>query len=135
MHATNYFDTLILVSPDGPAAKGLAPPKPGTVAALQYERLLAAPYALTSDELIFGIHADRQGVKEAEREAARALFFSKGQPCLRSSPLVKTYGWGIHHDAGGRIALVGAESLRYRELGENQAVSKVHGMRSQRQGG
>lgn len=132
MHTTNYYNTLILVSPDSAVEAGTAPPKPGTVAALQYERLTAAPYSMTSDDLIFGVHADRNGVPAAERDTARAAFFSKGQPCLRSSPLVKSYGWGVHHDGDGRVAIFGAETPEYRRLAEDPAVAKVNGMRSQR---
>lgn len=132
MHTTNYTNTLIQVSPDCPAGAGTVPPKPGTVAAMQYERLVAAPYAMTSDDLLFGIFADRNGVPAAERPAARAAFFSKGQPCLRSSPLVKTYGWGIHHDSKGRVALVGAETAEYAALSERDDVTVLQGMRSKR---
>jgi hypothetical protein len=132
-HTTNYYDTLILIAPDCPVEAGSVPPKPGTVAAMQYERLAAAPYSLTSDDLIFDVHADRNGVPPDERDVARAAFFSKGQPCLRSSPLVKSYGWGVHHDGAGRVAVFGAETPQYRKLAEDPAVTKVHGMRSKRQ--
>ena len=133
-HSTNYFETLILIAPDCPVGEGTVPPKPGTVAALQYEKLMAAPYSRTSDDLLFEVFAERSGIPEAGLAEARAAFFSKGQPCLRSSPLVKTYGWGVHHDSAGRIALFGAETAQYRDLAEREGVTKVAGMRSQRQG-
>ena len=133
MHTTNYYDTLILVSPDCRAQEGTRPPKPGTIAALQHEWMLAAPYGMTSDDLIFSVHAERKAIPTAEREAAGAAFFSKGQPCMRSSPLVKSYGWGVHHDSAGRVAIFGAESARYRELVEDETVTKIRGVRSQRQ--
>lgn len=131
-HSTDYFDTLIQPSPDCPVGEGVPPPRPGTVAALQYEKLMAAPYARTSDDLLFEIHSERNGTPDSAREEARAAFFSRGQPCLRSSPLVKTYGWGIHHDSEGRIAIYGAETAQYRDLSERAGVSKLAGMRSQR---
>ena len=53
MHTTNYYDTLILPSPDTTATSAQPPAKPGTVAAMTYERLVAQPYALTSDDIIF----------------------------------------------------------------------------------
>lgn len=133
-HTTNYFDTFIAVSPDTLTADAIMPPKPGTVAAMQHERLLAAPYAMTSDDLLFEIFADRSGISGEDRGAARAEFFSKGQPCLRSSPLVKSYGWGIHHDGDGRIALVGSGSEAYEEMQQRSDLTQLVGMRSKRAG-
>ncbi|WP_368734350.1 DUF6157 family protein, partial [Enterobacter hormaechei] len=42
------------------------------------------------------------------------------------------YGWGVHHDAEERIALLGMESDEYRRLLEDPAVAKVPGMRRAR---
>lgn len=131
-HTTNYTNAFIQVSPDCPAQQGTEPPKPGTVASMQFERIAGAPYALTSDDLLFGIYADRNGIPAREREDARAQFFSKGQPCLRSSPLVKTYGWGIHHDDQARVALYAVGSPEYDELCERDGVTVLEGMRSRR---
>lgn len=132
MHTTNYFNTLIEISEDSPTRVGRVPEKPGTVAAMQYERVAAAPYKLTSDDLIFGIHADRAEIPEDERDMARSQFFSRGQACLRASPLVKTHGWGVHHDSDGRVALVAAGSNAYAALQADPAVTKVLGMRAKR---
>lgn len=131
-HTTNYRDTFIIVSPDCPAGEGTVPPKPGTVAAMQYERLTAKPYSMTSDDLLFAIHAERNEIPAKARGAARAAFFSKGQPCMRSSPLVKTYGWGVHHDAKERIAIYALGSAQYDALAEGKADTVVAGMRSRR---
>lgn len=60
--------------------------------------------------MLFQVHVKRQGVAEAELDAAHAAFFAKGQPCFRASPLTKTHGWGVHFDALGRMALVGMET-------------------------
>ena len=132
MHTTNYVSTLILPSPDCAAQVATVPPKPGTVAAAQHERLFETPYGLTSDGLIFGIHADRQDIDEAERMGARADFFFKGQPCLRASPLVRTYGWALHHDAEGRVALVDPASELFASLSARADITKLNGMRSKR---
>lgn len=132
MHTTNYYDTLILPSPDCAAPVAMPPGKPGTVAAMTHERLVADPYRLTSDELIFGIHADRKGVEEEERGPARMEFFSRGQACLRSSPLVKTLGWALHHDAEGRVALVDPASETFHQLMARDDITKRFGLRSKR---
>lgn len=132
MHTTNYVNTFILVSPDSTADAARLPEKPGGVAAMQYETLAAAPYALTSDDLIFAVFVERNGIAEADRPAARAAFFSKGQPCLRSSPLVKSFGWGVHHDEKGRIALYGVDTPEYRALAAREDLARLAGMRSKR---
>ena len=132
MHTTNYYDTLILPSPDSRAQGATAPARPGTIAALQYERLAAAPYGLTSDDVIFGIQADRHEMAEEDRGPARMEFFSRGQACLRSSPLVKTLGWALHHDTEGRVALVDPASEQFDELMAREDITKRFGLRSKR---
>lgn len=135
MGSTNYFGTFIQVAEDCPATEGEKPPHRGaipTVATLQYEILVARPYELTSDDLIFEVHAIRQAIPDEKRAAARQAFFGKDQPCLRSSPLAKRYGWGIHHDSDGRVALVPINTDEYRAFGENPAVKQVKAMRSKR---
>ena len=72
------------------------------------------------------------GLSKAERKAARAAFFAKPQACLRSSPLVKIYGWGLHHDEKGRVALVGAGTEPYKALLADPQLETVNGMRRKR---
>lgn len=131
MHTTNYVDTLILPSEDCKSLVAKVPIKVGTVAMLQYERLLDG-YALDSDTLLVAVTGLRRDVPKDEWAALRAEIFSKGQACLRASPLVKTYGWALHHDADGKVALVDPTSERFVELMENTRVFKVKGMRSSR---
>lgn len=132
MHTTNHFGTLITVSSDCPAAQSVVPDKPGSIAGLQYALLSERPYSLSSDDLLFEVHARRNGVSESEREEARAAFFARPRACLRASPLVKTFGWGLHHDAEGRVALVDRNSETYAALLADDNVAKRPGMRSKR---
>lgn len=134
MHTTNYERTFIAVAEDCAAEAGTVPPakEPATVARLQYDMVVEAPYRWTSDEVVFGVHAVRAVVPAAELDAARAKFFAKGQPCLRSSPLAKTYGWGFHFDAAGRVALVALGSARYAELAEDDSLAHLKAMRRTR---
>ena len=131
-HTTNYFDTLILVSPDTKALAGKVPAKADSVAGIQYRLIAGAPYTMTSDEVIFAVHAERAGIRGEEREEARRAFFSRGQPCLRTSPLVRNHGWGVHSDAHGRVALVAIESPEYAAMSSSDELTKVAGMRSKR---
>jgi len=132
MHSTNYCDTLILASPDCKAGQGMVPAKEGSIAALQYELLTAMPYQMSSDDLLCAVEARRKGIAPDKLAAFREAFFAVPHACLRASPLVKSYGWGIHHDAHGRIALVGRESKAYGALVEDPSTTKVAGMRSRR---
>ena len=132
MHSTNYFGTLILASPDCKASTGTVPPKEGTIAALQHEMLAAAPYRMSSDDLLFAVEATRKGIARNKLGALRGTFFSEPHACLRGSPLVKSYGWGIHHDVHGKIALVGRETKTYAAMIANPSITKVAGLRSRR---
>lgn len=135
LHTTNYYSTFIQVSEDSTAHKGEIPPffrgKP-TVARLQYELLSDYPYEFTSDDLLFRVHAERHRIPEEEWEEEREQFFSKGQPCLRTSPLAKKFGWGIHFNAEGKMALAGVETKRYTTFSRQQDLSIVKAVRSSR---
>lgn len=133
MHTTHYTDTLILPAPDTKAQTATAPPTgKGTVAELQYDRLSAGDYLWTSDDLLFDVHCQRKAITETDRPAERERFFSKGQPCLRTSPLAKTYGWALHFDPDGRIALLPMDSARVAELEADPAVTVRAAMKSSR---
>ena len=134
MGTTNYYNTFIAVASDSPASAAIEPPSRDepTVAELHYELIAAEPYTRTSDEVIFETYARRAGINDTERDAAREAFFSKGQPCLRSSPLGKRYGWGIHHDSEGRVALVPLGSDEYERFASDPSVAHTSAMRSTR---
>ncbi|WP_228408674.1 DUF6157 family protein [Chryseobacterium sp. JV274] len=59
-----------------------------------------------------------------------ALF--PGQACLRSSPLVKRYGFGIHHNKDKKVALFPIESKEYQDFLNDTSVTKTKAMRSKR---
>lgn len=134
MHTTNYTNTLIEVADDCKTDAGTQPPEKQTptIARRQYELLRDHPYQYTSDDLLFAIHAERNGIAEGDREAARAAFFARGQACLRSSPLAKQYGWGIHHNDEAKIALLPRESEEYARLKNDANLTHVKAMRSSR---
>ena len=135
MHTTNYYNTFIEIAEDCPVFSGLTPPLKGdlpTIAGMQYEIIAQNPYKFTSDEVIFQIFADRKDLIETEREPAREVFFSKGQPCLRSSPLGKKYGWGIHFDEHGKMAIYARESEAYQQFLDNTQIVKTKAMRSKK---
>jgi hypothetical protein len=134
MHSTNYTNTFIAVADDCPTDAGNAPPEkaPPTIARLQYEIIRDNPYRFTSDDVLFTVHLIRNQIDPADAAARRTEFFSKGQPCLRASPLGKRYGWGIHHDAESRVALYARESEEYRRLNQEAGLKQVKAVRSAR---
>ena len=134
MHTTNYTNAFIEVAEDCNAESGVMPPEKSdrTIAQIQYALISQHPYRLTSDDVIFLTHAERKGIPSAELEAARAAFFSKGQPCLRASPLTKTYGWSVHFDANSRIAMYGKDSAEYRRLRADPSLEHLNAMRNSR---
>ena len=129
--STNYRETLILTAGDCPRRQGTVPARQGSVAALQYQLLAKARYRLTSDDLLWRVALLRDG-SLSDTPEDRERYFASDRACLRASPLVKSYGWGIHHDREGRIALVGCESDDYRRLERDPAVTKLAGLRSRR---
>ncbi len=135
MKDNNNYGTFMAVSEDCPVehseipkAKGDAKPVP----VMQYEMLAGHPYEYTQEDILFEVYAIRSGIPEEQKQAAREVFFSKGQPCLRTSSLGKRYGWGIHHDAEGKVALYAMESPEYRALLEDESLKQVKAMRSKR---
>jgi len=135
VHTTNYENAFIAVADDCPVAQAEIPPLKGdkkTVANLQYEILSKHPYEFTSDDVLFQVFAERHDLTKAEWKKARDVFFSKGQPCFCTSPLTKRYGWGVHHDANGKIALVPSGSPQYDKFLKDKSLQVLKAMRSSR---
>lgn len=133
IHTTNHTDTFIQVAEDCRATCGEIPPVKGdirSVANLQFDLLSKHPYQFTSDDVLFQVYAIRNELTENELQAARAQFFSKGQPCLRTSPLTKRYGWGVHNDKEGKVALVGCETREYEQFSADGHLKIVKAMKS-----
>jgi hypothetical protein len=133
IYTTNYQNTFIEVAEDCPANNGEIPSikKSGmTIANVQYQIINGNPYKYTSDDVLFECFAIKNNVDKNELESAREQFFSKGQPCLRTSPLAKKYGWGIHFDKDGKIALYGCEKKEYKKYLNDKTIKKIKAMKS-----
>lgn len=140
MAGVDYVNTFIAVAPDSTAQTAIVPReragKP-TIASRTWQLIADEPYRHTSGDVIFTVFAERAGIEPAEWDAAREEYYSVGRACLRSSDLGKKYGWGIHADAAGRIALYSVGSPEYRALEEGVApdgspVEITRAMRSRR---
>lgn len=135
----NYYNTFIAIAPDCPVETGMVPPakkagrtKPG----IEYELAVSSPYAYTQEELMYEVHIQHKGISEEELAARgteiRDEFFAKPKACLRASMLPKKYGWGIHFDEEGKMALVPMESPEYYRFveGNNGSLKVVPAMRN-----
>lgn len=146
----NYESTFITVADDCPARTGQVPPaehrgRP-TVAAVHFAMIHEHPYRYTQEDVQFaaaerrpaaGTDDDPLPADRAEREAiaaAKAAYLARPLACLRSSPLAKRYGWGLHFDARGGVAaypLGGAEYDRY-AAGDGGRVRVLAAFRTRR---
>jgi hypothetical protein len=133
VHTTNYQNVFIEVAADCPVTHGTIPPIKGnikTVANIQFELVSENKYQFTSDDVFFQVFALRNHLPESELEKARAQFFSKGQPCFRASPLPKRYGWGIHCDKDGKVALIGCDTPDYKKMLKDPSLKTIKAMKS-----
>ena len=131
----NYYDTLIEVADDCPASKGQVPQARGgkrTKAVVEYELLVEHPYTYTEEDIAFEVYAVIHDVPKASWPKERERFLSKGHPHLRVSALAKRYGWGMHNNAEGKIALVAVESAEYKRLMKDSRIIKIKAFRSKR---
>jgi Family of unknown function (DUF6157) len=137
MSSANYYSTFIAVVDDCSAGVGVEPlvkAKP-TVARLQFEMVMESPYEFTSEDVIFAASGAGQAVADLPikaRSEAQAAFFAKPQACLRASPLPKQYGWGVHSDAEGRVALVAVGSTEYTRFANDPNIKRLKALRSKR---
>lgn len=133
VHTTNYYNTFIEIAEDSPNGKAVIPVSKNdkkTIAQMQYELIAKNPYRFTSDDVLFQVYADKNELTKKEYTEARAVFFSKGQACMRASPLTKKQGFGIHVNDAGKIALVGAGTAEYEQFLADLKIKKVKAMRS-----
>ena len=135
VHTTNYQNTFIEIADDCLATSGEIPPEKGTektIANMQYEMICDSPYKYSSDDVLFHCFAAKNKIAKVELTTAREQFFLKGQPCFRASPLSKRYGFGIHSDNDGKIALYGCDTTRYKKLSKDKKLKVVKAMKSKK---
>lgn len=135
IHTTNYFNTFIEIAEDCPTHVAEIPAQKGdkkTVANMQFDLIVANPYKYTSDDVLFQVFAEKNNIESPAMDMERAIFFSKGQPCMRASPLTKRYAWGVHANEEGKIAIFPKESEAYERLSKDANLKHVKAMRSKR---
>ena len=117
-------EELIVIAQDSPAMRSEEPPDNGatkTISRVQYEVLAENPYKFSEREFYHEVHVVRRGRSDLRIENYN----------IKRLALVKRYGWGIHRNSDGKLALVVCESNRYRELLADSLVKKTKAYRNQ----
>ncbi len=133
-----YVNTFTAVAEDCPATTGEVPPERAgraTVAITQYAMLVAAPGRWTQEDVQLASSPEVRGrddLGNEELERLREDYFARPRACLRASPLPKTFGWGLHYDAEGRITLHAVDSEKYARLSNDPALDQLRALRSSR---
>src|SRR5438270_13238655 len=130
----NYFDTLIEVADDCPTKKAQVPLARGgkkTKAVVEYEILFKHPYKHTEEDIAFETYAVLHNIPKAVWPKERQPRLSKGHPHLRVSALAKRYGWGIHNNAAGKVAVIAVSSLKYEKLLKDPRTTQIKAFRSE----
>ena len=136
MHTTNYTNTFIAVADDCPVSSAEMPVIKGdkpTAATLQFEMIKKNPYKYDSDSVVFHVYASKKDLTKSELKEEREKFFSKGQPCFRASPLTKRYGWGVHNNEDGKVAIYAVGSPEYAKMLKDKSLIHLKAMRTKKQ--
>ena len=133
-----YANTFLAVAEDGRATPGEVPSERAggpTVAAIQCAMLVSAPGRWTQEDVQFasspGVRG-RDDLSDEDLEQLRREYFARSRACLRAYPLPKRLGWGLHHDAEGRITLHAVDSEEYTRLSSDPALTQLRAIRSSR---
>ena len=132
-----YANTFIAVAEDCRAATGEVPPARAggpTVASTQYAMLATAPGRWTQEDVLLASSPQVRGrdIDDAELRRFGQEYFGQPRACLRASPLPKSFGWGLHYDAEGRITLHAVDSPEYAQLSNDASLTQLRAMRSSR---
>jgi hypothetical protein len=113
------FEEIILVAEDCRVSKSEAPPlgdRKKTIARIGYEVLIENPYFFSEQEFFKEIHFEQRKRYDLKIESYN----------IKRSELVKSYGWGVHRNKEGKLALVPMESTEYKKLQETIKNSKSY---------
>ena len=131
----SYKNTLITISEDSKVTSAKVPviknEKP-TVAYIEHDLINNNPYEFTQEDVQFKTYLIKNQIEAENAAELREQFFSKSKACFRASPLVKNYGWGIHYNNQGKIAIYDVNSEMYNQLLKQDDITKLKGMRSKR---
>ncbi|PKH02447.1 hypothetical protein CXF72_11615 [Psychromonas sp. MB-3u-54] len=108
-------ETLILISEDAHSTVAIIPEDDGTIHRISYEVLIQNPYKYSESEFHHEVHVVRRNRTDLRIESYN----------IRRSKLLKRFGWGIHLNSNGKLALVGANSDEYQNLATTIATERA----------
>ena len=114
-----FPEILITVADKCPANHGMEPTTnraEKTITMHQYDVLTEMPYQLTYKQLKEEVHRTRRGKEFTDEQLETYM--------MKRSELCKIYGWGVHEDKNGTLALVGCETKEYRRLVRKPGVER-----------
>lgn len=127
----SYKNTLITISEDSKVSSAKVPviknEKP-TIAYIEHDVINNNPYKFTQEDVQFKTYLTKNQMEAENSAELREQFFSKSKACFRASPLVKNYGWGIHYNNQGKIAIFDVNSEMYNQLLKQDDITKLKGM-------
>ena len=112
------FPLLITTSENCPASSGIAPTtnrKEKTVTMHYHDLFMESPYCFTYEQAKKEVHENRRGKTDLKLNSYD----------MRRSELCKIWGWGVHADRNGKLALVGCETDEYQRLLKDSSVRKI----------
>jgi hypothetical protein len=132
----SYKNSFIEISDDANVTSAIVPvPRNGKpmIASIEYDLIMNNPYRYTQDDVQFQTYLIKNEIDlNSPLDELREQFFSKSKACFRASPLVKKYGWGIHYDEEGKVAIYDIKSEEYTQYLQLDHITALKGMRSKR---
>jgi len=130
-----YINSFITASEDSGTFHSVVPQPHGEripLHLIQYNLLVHHPYYYDHNSLIFEVYLIQKGksadMAQDERKQLWDELFSKNHPCMRNSLLVTKYGFGVHYNHDGKMALYPIESNEYKQWAADPAIHKIKGM-------
>ncbi|HAM82262.1 DUF6157 family protein [Ornithinibacillus bavariensis] len=131
----SYKNTFITISEDSTVDSGIVPQprnnKP-TIASIEYDLIHNNPYEFSQEDVQFQTYLRKNQIESDQLDELRKQFFEKPKACFRASPLVKKYGWGIHYDNEGKLAIYAVNSEAYEQFLHADQITLLKGMRTKR---
>ncbi|MGE7989176.1 DUF6157 family protein [Lysinibacillus fusiformis] len=133
----SYKNTFIKISEDSEVTSAVTPlprnNKP-TIASIEFDLIKHNPYKYTEADVQFQTYLIKNQIESNSFDEISKQFFQKSKACFRASPLVKKYGWGIHYDDEGKLALYDVNSEEYEQFLHSDQITLLNGMCSKRRG-
>lgn len=120
------MEELILVAEDCPVELSIVPDDgfPKTIARIEFEILNEYPYQFSESDLFIEVHINKRKRPDLKIDSYN----------IKRSPLLQKYGWGIHRNQAGKLALVPVNSVEYIHLTKTIITTRSYRNKKIKQG-